>query len=59
MLWLAVGISVSAMIMGIYLSFFINSAPAPTVILILTFWFMMAFIYRMARIKMLTTRMES
>ena len=59
MLWLAVGISVSAMIIGIYLSFFINSAPAPTVILILTFWFMMAFIYRMARIKMLTTRMES
>jgi manganese/iron transport system permease protein len=59
MLWLAVGISVSAMIMGIYLSFFINSAPAPTVILILTFWFMMAFIYRMVRIKMLTTRMES
>mgnify|MGYP000521854320 FL=1 len=59
MLWLAVGISVSAMIMGIYLSFFINSAPAPTVILILTFWFMVAFIYRMARIKMLTTRMES
>ena len=59
MLWLAVGISVSAMIMGIYLSFFINSAPAPTVILILTFWFMMAFMYRMARIKMLTTRMES
>jgi manganese/iron transport system permease protein len=59
MLWLAVGISVSAMIMGIYLSFFINSAPAPTVILILTFWFMIAFIYRMARIKMLTTRMES
>ena len=59
MLWLAVGISVSAMIMGIYLSFFINSAPAPTVILILAFWFMMAFIYRMARIKMLTTRMES
>ena len=59
MLWLAVGISVSAMIMGIYLSFFINSAPAPTVILILTFWFMMAFVYRMARIKMLTTHMES
>lgn len=59
MLWLAVGISVSAMIMGIYLSFFINSAPAPTVILILTFWFMMAFVYRMARIKMLTTHMEN
>jgi manganese/iron transport system permease protein len=59
MLWLAVGISVSAMIMGIYLSFFINSAPAPTVILILTFWFMLAFVYRMARIKMLTTPMES
>ena len=59
MLWLAVGIPVSAMLMWLYLSFFINSAPAPTVILILTFWFMVAFIYRMARIKMLTTRMES
>jgi manganese/iron transport system permease protein len=59
MLWLAVGISVSAMIIGIYLSFFINSAPAPTVILILTFWFMLAFVYRMARVKILTTPMES
>lgn len=59
MLWLSVAISVSAMIIGIYLSFFINSAPAPTVILILTLWFVMAFSYRMARIKMLTRQIET
>jgi manganese/iron transport system permease protein len=58
MLWISVMISVSAMVIGIYLSFFINSAPAPTVILILTFWFIMAFCFRMARIKMLTRQME-
>lgn len=58
MLWISVMISVSAMVIGIYLSFFINSAPAPTVILILTFWFIMAFCFRMARIKILTRQME-
>lgn len=57
MLWISVMISVSAMVIGIYLSFFINSAPAPTVILILTFWFIMAFCFRMARIKILTRQM--
>lgn len=58
MLWISVMISVSAMVIGIYLSFFINSAPAPTVILILTFWFITAFCFRMARIKILTRQME-
>ena len=58
MLWISVMISVSAMVIGIYLSFFINAAPAPTVILILTFWFIMAFCFRMARIKILTRQME-
>lgn len=59
MLWLSVVISISAMVIGIYVSFFINSAPAPTVILILTLWFILAFGYRMARLNLATGQAES
>jgi manganese/iron transport system permease protein len=44
MLIIAVLITVSASIFGIYLSFFIDSAPAPTIILALTVLFILAFI---------------
>ena len=49
MLWLAVLIALMAMLGGIYLSFFINSAPAPTIILLLTFMFILAFFWRLWR----------
>lgn len=42
MLALAVGIAVTASLLGVYLSFFIDSAPAPTVVLILTLFFITA-----------------
>ncbi|MEM9785671.1 MAG: metal ABC transporter permease [Pseudomonadota bacterium] len=44
MLPLAVGITLISGFLGVYLSFFIDSAPAPTVILIMTMLFIGAFI---------------
>ena len=44
MLW-SVVISVTASLMGIYLSFFIDSAPAPTIVLIMSLEFVAVFIY--------------
>jgi manganese/iron transport system permease protein len=46
MLWVAVVICALSMIAGTYASFFIDSAPAPTIILILTAVFTLAFIRR-------------
>jgi manganese/iron transport system permease protein len=51
MLWASVFISIIAMTGGVYLSFFINSAPAPTIILILTIMFIFAFGLRLWRIR--------
>lgn len=44
MLMLAVMIAVTASFGGVYLSFFIDSAPAPTIVLIMTVMFIAAFI---------------
>jgi manganese/iron transport system permease protein len=44
MLLIAVTVTLVSGFFGIYLSFFINSAPAPTIILILTFFFIIAFL---------------
>jgi manganese/iron transport system permease protein len=44
MLPIAVGVTVFSGIAGVYVSFFIDSAPAPTIILILTIIFIGAFI---------------
>ncbi|QAZ47451.1 metal ABC transporter permease [Mesorhizobium sp. Pch-S] len=44
MLWLSVVIAVGASLLGVYLSFFIDSAPAPTIVLLLTVLFIMAFL---------------
>ncbi len=52
MLWVAVGVNMAAMLLGTYLSFFLDSAPAPTIILILSAVFVVAFIRR----QMLTRR---
>ncbi|MDF1726435.1 MAG: metal ABC transporter permease [Sulfitobacter sp.] len=46
MLWLSVLICAGAMLTGTYASFFIDSAPAPTIILILTGLFVLAFVKR-------------
>ncbi|MCX5516818.1 metal ABC transporter permease [Kaistia defluvii] len=44
MLWLATAIAVVASLSGVYLSFFLDSAPAPTIVLLLTASFIAAFI---------------
>jgi len=46
MLIIAVAVTVISGFLGIYLSFFIDSAPAPTIILILTFIFIISFIWK-------------
>lgn len=54
MLWLSVVICMVSMLLGTYLSFFIDSAPAPTIVLILTAVFIVAFIRR----QVVTRRMS-
>ncbi|WP_120501682.1 metal ABC transporter permease [Roseovarius sp. EL26] len=46
MLWVSVLICIFATQAGVYASFFIDSAPAPTIILILTAMFIVAFVSR-------------
>ena len=46
MLLVAVAIAVSASLLGIYLSFFLDSAPAPTIVLLLTLAFVVVFVTR-------------
>jgi manganese/iron transport system permease protein len=46
MLAVAVIVNVFSMLAGAYASFFLDSAPAPTVVLILTVFFILAFVYR-------------
>lgn len=47
MLMVAIGVCMLSMLLGTYLSFFIDSAPAPTIILILSGLFVIAFVRRM------------
>ncbi|MBR9651698.1 metal ABC transporter permease [Thalassovita aquimarina] len=54
MMAVAVAVCMAAMLGGTYLSFFIDSAPAPTIILILTGFFILAFLRR----NMLTRRAQ-
>ena len=43
MLLVAVGVSVTCSLLGVYLSFFIDSAPAPTIVLLMSLCFVAAF----------------
>ncbi|MGE7991250.1 metal ABC transporter permease [Pseudomonas sp. NPDC089554] len=42
MLWVATGVSVGSAFLGVYLSFFLDSAPAPTIVLVLAGLFIVA-----------------
>jgi len=46
MLWVAVIVCMASMLVGTYASFFLDSAPAPTIILIMTILFIVAFTRR-------------
>ena len=49
MLWLSVVVAVGASLLGVYLSFFIDSAPAPTIVLLLAVLFIAAFLFVTSR----------
>ena len=46
MLWVSVLVCMTSMVLGIYASFWLDSAPAPTIILVLTIVFVFAFVRR-------------
>ncbi len=49
MMMIAVAVSVSCSLLGIYLSFFLDSAPAPTIVLLMSATFITTFIVTTAR----------
>ncbi|MEX0348196.1 MAG: metal ABC transporter permease [Paracoccaceae bacterium] len=56
MLWVSVLVCMAAMLLGTYASFFLDSAPAPTIVLILTAMFLIAFIRRQIITRRLSMR---
>lgn len=54
MLVVAVAVCTLSMLTGTYLSFFLDSAPAPTIILVLTLIFIVAFIWRSVQTRSAT-----
>ena len=49
MLLVAMGVSVGCSLVGVYLSFFLDSAPAPTIVLLMSACFILAFIVTQRR----------
>jgi len=49
MLLVAMGVSVGCSLLGVYLSFFLDSAPAPTIVLLMSACFILAFIVTQRR----------
>lgn len=58
-LLLAVAISIVTSFMGVYLSFFIDSAPAPTIVVLFSLLFVLAFIYSTLRDRRLENQLQS
>lgn len=58
MLVLAVSLAIVASFAGVYLSFFIDSAPAPTIVLLLSLIFLAAFVVATRRAAREETRLE-
>ena len=56
MLWVSVLVCMVSMLLGTYASFFLDSAPAPTIILVLTAIFIVAFIRRQMIIRRMTAQ---
>ena len=56
MLGVAVAVTILATTGGVYASFWLDSAPAPTIILILTAVFIVAFSAKMLRVRAATGR---
>lgn len=58
-LLLATAISVATSFMGVYLSFFIDSAPAPTIVVLFSLLFVITFIYSTLRDRHSESRLQS
>jgi len=56
MLAIAVIVAVLASFFGVYLSFFIDSAPAPTIVLLMTIGFIAAFVFAVSKTSRIETR---
>ncbi|MEL6570951.1 MAG: metal ABC transporter permease [Pseudomonadota bacterium] len=54
MMVVSVGVCATAMLAGTYASFFLDSAPAATIVLMLTAMFCVSFAYRLRRAKQMT-----
>ncbi|WP_057831518.1 metal ABC transporter permease [Colwellia sp. TT2012] len=59
MLYLAVAISIFCSVAGVYLSFFIDSAPAPTIILLMAVLFILVFSYQQINSAMMKRQARS
>ena len=57
-LWLAVAMSVITSFMGVYVSFFIDSAPAPTIVVLFYLLFVITFIYATLRDRRLENQLQ-
>ncbi len=56
MLWVSVLVCMASMLAGTYASFFLDSAPAPTIVLILTTVFIIAFVRRQLQTRQASMR---
>ncbi|MCX7559031.1 metal ABC transporter permease [Sulfitobacter sp. F26204] len=56
MLWVSVLVCMISMLLGTYASFFLDSAPAPTIILIMTAIFLIAFVRRQRIMRRLSAQ---
>lgn len=57
-LWLAVAMSIVTSFIGVYLSFFIDSAPAPTIVVLFSLLFVITFIYATLRDRRLENQLQ-
>lgn len=58
MMWTALGIAVACSLLGVYLSFFIDSAPAPTIVLLLAICFIITFVITRIQAHRMSRRFE-
>ena len=56
MMWLSVLISVTSSVLGVYSSFYLDSAPAPTIIMVMSLCFIVVFCYTSYRNKQIANR---
>ncbi len=59
MLMIAVAVAATASFLGVYLSFFLNSAPAPTIVVLMSLGFVAAFLFARHRTMRLERRLPS